>query len=186
MMINANYIDTYTAINPNSDGFTAPYPDPIMRIDFIFVNSYSNLVVDDSYLFGEQPISQDFYCSDHLGIMTIFSNPTYVGIEEELTVPKSFSLSQNCPNPFNPTTMIEYNIPLKPPSKGGNNVVHLKIYDILGNEVATLVNEEQPPGEYSVKFNVETLHATSLPNGIYFYRLSQGNNTIIKKMLLIK
>ena len=173
MMINAYFIDTYATINPNSNGFTAPVPGPIMRIDFIFVNSFSDLVIDDSYLFGGQPISQDFYLSDHLGILTTFSNPTIV-VEEEAELPKDFSLSQNYPNPFNPSTTIKYNI-----SEIGE--VSLNVYNILGNEIATLVDEEQQPGTYQINFN-----GINLTNGVYLYQLSQGDNSSIKKMLLVK
>jgi len=100
--------------------------------------------------------------------------------------PKEFSLSQNFPNPYNPVTKIKYSIPspLVPPFiKGGTNggFVTLKIYDILGNEVATLVNEEQPAGEYEVDFD-----GNKLTSGIYFYTLRVGNFVKTKKMILIK
>ena len=174
MMINAYYIDTYATINPNSNGFTAPYPNPTMRIDYIFVNSYSDLVIEDSYIIMDQPISQDFYYSDHLGILTTFSNPTYVRISEELSVPILFSLSQNYPNPFNPSTKINFTLT-------ETGFTSLKIYDILGNEVAILINDELQQGNHEFDFN-----ATNLTNGVYFYKLSQGDNLIIKKMLLVK
>jgi endonuclease/exonuclease/phosphatase family metal-dependent hydrolase len=174
MMINGKYIDTYATINPNSNGFTAPVPGPIMRIDFIFVNSFSDLVIDDSYLFGGQPISQDFYLSDHLGILTTFSNPTYVEIMEEVTVPTTFSLSQNYPNPFNPSTIIKYNLSII-------GHVSLTVHDILGNEVAELVNSEQQPGEYQMEFD-----GSELSNGIYFYQLKTDSFIQTKRMLLIK
>lgn len=110
-MINGNYTDSYLFINPNSNGYTASYPGTSIRIDYIFMNSFSDLIIDDSYLIMKQPISQNFYCSDHLGIMTTFSNPTFVDIEEETEIPMNFSLSQNYPNPFNPTTTIKYTVP---------------------------------------------------------------------------
>ena len=86
----------------------------------------------------------------------------------------SFKLQQNFPNPFNPVTEIKYSIPIE-------SYVELKIYNVLGNEVATLVKEEKPAGEYSVKFD-----ASSLSSGIYIYRLHTGYSTITKKMTLIK
>jgi len=103
--------------------------------------------------------------------------------------PEKFKLYQNYPNPFNPSTTIKYDIPLNPPSKGDSGAggcVTLKIYDILGNEVATLVDEIQAPGKYEVKFNVGTDSKSVLPNGVYFYQLSVGDNVETKKMLLIK
>lgn len=88
---------------------------------------------------------------------------------------KTFSLYQNFPNPFNPITMIQYNIPKE-------SFVTMKVYDVSGREVKELVNEMQTAGPHSVSFN-----AVELPSSIYFYTLKAGNNfTETKKMLLIK
>jgi cyanophycinase len=107
--------------------------------------------------------------------------------------PTDFILYQNYPNPFNPQTVIRYSISTPPLSypyfKGRNEVgfVSLKVYDILGKEVATLVNEYKPAGTYEVQFpNVETGHAPSLPSGIYFYKLTVGDFSQTKSMILIK
>jgi Secretion system C-terminal sorting domain len=89
-------------------------------------------------------------------------------------IPESYSMDQNYPNPFNPTTNIRYSI-----AAGGN--VTLKVYDMLGNEAATIVNEKQNAGSYEVKFD-----GSSLSSGIYFYKLQTGNFTEAKKMILIK
>ena len=88
--------------------------------------------------------------------------------------PTTYSLSQNYPNPFNPTTTINYSVP-----KDGN--ITLKVYNILGQEVATLLDAYKQAGTYSATFN-----ARSLSSGIYFYRLHAGNFSAVKKMLLIK
>lgn len=88
--------------------------------------------------------------------------------------PKEFSLNQNYPNPFNPSTLIRYNI-------AEASEVRLAVYDILGRRVATLVNELQTPGAYTVNFN-----ANHLASGTYIYRLEAGNFVSIKKMMLIK
>ena len=93
---------------------------------------------------------------------------------KEPEIPLTFKLYQNYPNPFNPTTTISYDLPER-------SRVKLVIYNILGQEVATLVNGEQEPGRYSVKFD-----ASGLPSGIYFYRLQAGNFIEQKKMILIK
>jgi len=90
------------------------------------------------------------------------------------TVPKEFKLEQNYPNPFNPSTTIQYQLPEE-------SKVTLKVYDILGGEVATLVNEEQDAGYKEVKFN-----ATNCASGMYVYRLSAGNFISTKKMMLLK
>jgi flagellar hook assembly protein FlgD len=81
---------------------------------------------------------------------------------------------QNYPNPFNPSTLISFKLPEQ-------TNVQLKIYDILGNEVATLANENKPAGSYEVEWN-----ASNLPSGVYIYQLVAGTNTQMKKMLLLK
>ena len=88
--------------------------------------------------------------------------------------PVQYKLTQNYPNPFNPSTMIEYTI-----SK--QDKVELKVYDVLGREVATLVNEFQNPGSYNVMFN-----ASNLSSGVYFYKLNSGSFSDIKRMVLVK
>jgi hypothetical protein len=96
------------------------------------------------------------------------------------SVPKSFNLYQNYPNPFNPETKIKFSVPL---NKGGNRglSIQLKIYDILGKEVAILVNQQLQPATYEVEGN-----ATNYPSGIYFYKLTAGDFVQTKKMMLIK
>ncbi len=114
---------------------------------------------------------------------------SFLDTTDDYDQPEQFKLYQNYPNPFNPSTTIKYDIPLNPPSKGDSGAggcVTLKIYNILGNEVAVLVDKIQPPGEYFVKFNVVTDSKSVLTNGVYFYQLSVGNNVETKKMLLIK
>jgi hypothetical protein len=85
-----------------------------------------------------------------------------------------FSLEQNYPNPFNPSTKIKYSVPLS------SNVI-IKSFDILGNELETLVNEDKPAGNYEVEFN-----GSGLPSGIYFYRIEAGEFVETKKMILLK
>ncbi|MBK7381000.1 MAG: CotH kinase family protein [Ignavibacteriales bacterium] len=118
-------------------------------------------------------------------------------IHYENYIDKDFTLFQNYPNPFNPQTKIKYTIPTSPqsfPLQGGEAkqgwFTVLKVFDILGNEIATLVNTNLEAGEYEVGFNVKTMQATPLPSGIYFYSLSiaSGADNFIqtKKMLLLK
>jgi len=95
-------------------------------------------------------------------------------VEEIDFPPTVFSLSQNYPNPFNPNTTIHFTVPQ-------NNQVTLKIFDVMGKEVATLINEEKSEGNYEIEFN-----ATNLPSGIYFYQLRAGSFNQTKKMLLLK
>ena len=81
---------------------------------------------------------------------------------------------QNYPNPFNPTTKISYQLPV-------GSWQTLKVYDMLGNEVASLVDEYKPAGKFKIEFR-----ASSLPSGVYFYRLSAGDHIETKKMILLK
>jgi hypothetical protein len=96
------------------------------------------------------------------------------GIEDEVLTADNFSLAQNYPNPFNPATVIEFSIPM-------NGRVSLKIYDILGQEVMSLLNEEMNRGVHRVNFD-----ASKLSSGIYFYTLQSGDYMQSKKMMLIK
>ena len=94
--------------------------------------------------------------------------------DEQNLIVDEFKLYQNYPNPFNPTTIISYQIPEQ-------QLVTLKVYDILGNEITTLVNEEKSAGNFEVEFD-----ASSLPSGVYFYQLRSGDFTQSKKMILLK
>jgi len=109
------------------------------------------------------------------GELLVLSQTTAVNVKsEELVIPNEFVMNQNYPNPFNPNTTIDYQIPEL-------SFVTLKVYDVLGNEVATLVNGEKPIGNYEVNFN-----AIGLPSGIYFYKLNAGDFVETKKMILLK
>ena len=110
------------------------------------------------------------------GIITNVQNDT-----DTESLPNDYILSQNYPNPFNPTTTIQYTIPVVALSEVEVLHVTLKVYDILGREVATLVNKNQKPGSYNVEFD-----GYELTSGIYYYKLTAGNFNQTKKMLLIK
>ena len=99
----------------------------------------------------------------------------YTDIDDDVKLnPEVFSLSQNYPNPFNPSTIIQYSLPM-------SKFVSLKIYDVLGREVQTLVKKEQSAGVYNVEFN-----ASHLTSGVYFYRIEAGSFVSVKKLLLLK
>ncbi len=101
-------------------------------------------------------------------------------------IPTSFTLEQNYPNPFNPTTIIKYSIPLVISTEGRNLFVSLKIYDVLGREIKTLVKQEQASGVYQVNWNGDDQLGNKVSTGIYFYRIDAGDFVQTKKMLLIK
>lgn len=104
--------------------------------------------------------------------------------ETDYSIIENFSLHQNFPNPFNPSTKIRYEIPGQ--SRNDNMLVTLKVYDALGNEVVTLVKEEKPAGEYEIEFPCHSCESRNLSSGVYFYQLKAGNFIQTKKMLIIK
>ncbi len=152
--------------------------------DFDFIQASRNF---DSTLTAENiPHTFNEYPGDHNNMISVrvqsrvlpfMKNNLEVVTDVESIVneiPGDFSLSQNYPNPFNPTTTIKYQLPEL-------SFVTLRIYDVLGNEITTLVNEEKPVGSYKVEFD-----ANSLSSGIYIYRLQAGNFVETKKMVLMK
>jgi aminopeptidase N len=104
----------------------------------------------------------------------ILKNNTIITSLEDLTFPTQFSLEQNYPNPFNPSTTIEFNIPQ-------NGFITLKVFNVLGREVATLVNGQVEAGKHKVEFD-----ASNLNSGVYFYKVESGSFADTKKMILIK
>jgi hypothetical protein len=115
------------------------------------------------------------YKHDMQNTSAILPIPIFTGIEEtNYSVLSDFKLMQNYPNPFNPTTNIKFRI-------AELGFVSLKVYDVLGNEIVTLVNEQKPAGSFEVEFD-----GTALPSRIYFYTLSSGNFFTTKKMILLK
>ncbi|RKY93654.1 MAG: hypothetical protein DRQ01_04250 [Ignavibacteriae bacterium] len=105
----------------------------------------------------------------------VYGDTNFTALSVNIAEPVfNYKLFDNYPNPFNPKTSIQYAV-------GSWQFVTLKVYDVLGNEVATLVNEEKLAGEYEVEFS-----AKGLPSGIYFYQLRAGNFVETKKMILLK
>jgi hypothetical protein len=149
-------------------------------------NSYSN-VPDDS-VSGKIIVYQGTTISSITGVIHYsfnrykltprtdadFGIVTSVEITREPEIPAVYALAQNYPNPFNPTTVIQYSVPAA-------GLVSLKIYNVLGQEVRALVNEQQAPGTYRVSFD-----ARGLASGLYFYRITAGSFVDIKKMMLLK
>jgi hypothetical protein len=103
-----------------------------------------------------------------------WAGPFVADVKIGETISGDYELSQNYPNPFNPKTTIKYQLPEM-------SFVTIKVFDVLGSEIATLVNEEKPAGNYETEFD-----ATVLPSGIYFYRLQAGTFVETKKMILMK
>ena len=117
-----------------------------------------------------------------VGIFAFADPDSITNVDDDVEgLVNEFVLEQNYPNPFNPSTKIRYTIPNVTLSDVEGSFVTLKVYDVLGNEVATLVNEEKTAGSYEVEFN-----ASGLTSGIYFYKLRAGSFVETKKMMLVK
>lgn len=124
---------------------------------------------------GQQIADALEYTSDHLPVIASFKFVAITSVQNVSdNIPDKFVLYQNYPNPFNPITTISYDLPT-------NDFVTLKIYDVLGNEITTLIKEEQRAGFHKIDFN-----ATSLSSGMYLYSLQSNNKTLTNKMIFIK
>ncbi len=175
-----------TATETNNQGFAIERKHNFgdwQRIGF--VEGTGTTTETQSYSFVDDDVEAGKY---QYRLKQIDYNGTYEYseiIEVEIAAPAKFSLEQNYPNPFNPSTKIKFTVAESPlpggDGRGGLQHVKLVVYDILGNEVATLVNEEKPAGEYEVEFN-----ATGLPSGIYFYQIKAGSFIQTKKMILLR
>ncbi len=122
--------------------------------------------------------------NDQATVLNVKLQPIINGISGINNQPQEFRLYQNYPNPFNPSTTINFEIPLSRGVSGeaGRGVfTSLKIYDVLGNEIAVLVNSKLTPGTYEYQWD-----ASNYPSGVYFYKLSAGDYTAVNKMILIK
>lgn len=143
---------------------------------FIFVNESGNGSLPSNgtiILFAQ-------YKSIKIGDIKAFTLKTLgVDVEQVSTIPEDFSLSQNYPNPFNPTTKIEFALPRQ-------SNVSLKIYDVIGREVATLLNEEKSAGRFVVEWNGKNTLNRQVASGVYFYKLEAGSFLQTKKMLMLK
>lgn len=139
----------------------------ILNSSSIFFSEICFTTDSIGYVGGGVPMNTGYVMKTTTGGLTYVSSNSNV-------IPDKFHLYQNYPNPFNPLTRINYELPV-------SDFVSLKIYDALGNEVSTLINEKQMAGSYSTDFN-----ASALPSGVYFYKLETGSLTETKKMMLLK
>lgn len=165
-----------TSTETNNKGFSIERKgsNEVSWISVGFVNGKGTTALVSDYSFTDKPAVQDKY-SYRLKQVDFDGTSDYSGtVEVNMTAPQSFSLSQNFPNPFNPSTTIKYSVPFA-------SKVSVKIFDMLGKEVASLVNDTKQAGNYEVIFN-----ATSLSSGIYFYKMQAGSFSDTKKLTLIK
>ena len=192
-IINPNliYEDSLWMLSDNSPAIDSASNE----FDFVFEDlegqardNYPDIGADEYSL--EMKKNKPLTSSD-VGPYSDFETVTSINENPEIT-PDKFILYQNYPNPFNPTTKIRYSIPSNITETGHALSVQLRVYDILGKEVAALVNEEKSPGEYEVEFNGISEGDQNLPSGIYFYRLfiysdnSDQNYSQTNKMILLR
>jgi hypothetical protein len=188
-------LDWSTATETNNQGFeierTSPLPSPYQGEGgeagrgwetISFVPGFGTTTEVHHYAFTDESLQSGDY-QYRLKQIDFDGSFEYSNIlEATVDAPVEFCLEQNYPNPFNPATKIKYSIANVIANEvKKSQFVTLKIYDILGNEVATLVNEEKPAGTYEVEFD-----AIDLPSGIYFYQLKAGSFIETKKMVLLK
>jgi hypothetical protein len=147
-----------------------------------FVDGYGNTNSPKEYSFIDKSPTGGRQLSYRLKQIDNDGSYEYSNIVEVEFVPTEFALYQNYPNPFNPTTTIKYSIPSVTLRQAQSDIiVTIIVYDVLGNEIATLVNEEKPAGYYETEFN-----ATGIASGMYIYRMQAGTFVRIKKMMILK
>ena len=164
-----------TATETNNHGFDIEKSENMNEWKRIgFVNGAGNSSTQKAYSFSEKIAESGkyLYRLKQIDIGGTFEYSSIV--EAQVGNPQFFSLSQNYPNPFNPSTKIQYQIP-------SSSRISLKVYDVIGNEVATLVDEYKPAGNYEIEFGAE-----NLSSGIYFYKLQTNNFFESKKMILLR
>ncbi len=169
-----------SATEKNNSGFEIERSaDNINYAKIGFVNGHGTTTEPREYNFTDNTLTSGkyFYRLKQIDYDGTFEYSN--AVEAEIGTPNEFSLEQNYPNPFNPTTTIRYTVADAYYASG--IPVRLVVYDILGNEVITLVNENKPAGHYEVQFNAE-----GLSSGVYYYKLSAGSFSETKKLTLIK
>jgi hypothetical protein len=143
-------------------------------ISNIDAGSYTMISSLASFQNAQKTLTVDYINNSTLNVDVSLTPNSTTGINDKVTTLIGYALNQNYPNPFNPNTIISYQVPQ-------NSFVTLKVYNILGKEVATLVNEQQIAGKYNFNFK-----ANNLASGIYIYKLTAGNFTSVKKLTLLK
>jgi hypothetical protein len=153
-----------------------------------FVPGFGTTTELKSYSFIDENVATETYRYrlKQIDFDGSFEYSFIIEVEVEVLAPNKFSLEQNYPNPFNPATKIKFTIPaVETRHASSQQMVTLKVFDILGNEVATLVNEELPAGEYEVEFSPES-SIKKPASGVYFYKLISGSFSETRKMILAK
>ena len=189
-------INWSTATETNNSGFEVERNTPLNPLSrgeaegrgvwekIGFISGHGTTTEPKSYSFTDENVKTGNYKYrlKQIDFDGTFTYSNEIEVEVDFT-PKEFMLYQNYPNPFNPNTIIKYEIPGQSALGGRNDnvLVTLKVYDVLGNEVVTLVNEEKQSGNYDIEFN-----GSGLASGVYLYRLTAGSFSTVKKLVLLK
>jgi len=196
----SNFRNIICGTQDNWVTFPVESPGSSDSIDCIYLQisgNFKKTVIQIDYLAFADPIYGTIF-----DIIDDFEDSTITDVGKEVAIPTTYSMDQNYPNPFNPSTTIKYSIPYVMtslpdevrlsnhnntdviPSLSSDEVhVTLKIYDLLGREVATLVDEYQKPGTYNYQLSTSNY---KLSSGVYFYQLQAGNFIATKKLILLK
>jgi PKD repeat protein len=169
-----------SSFQPTEWQWNFPGGSPLTSIE----QNPQNIVYNSSGIYEVSLIASNNLGTDTLTKLCYIEVEQSVFVNDEINSLNEFALHQNYPNPFNPSTSIQYAI-------SSRQFVTLKVYDALGNEIETLVNEEKPAGTYEVEFNSSTLSGSvsaksGYASGVYFYQLKAGQFIETKKMLLLK
>jgi hypothetical protein len=187
-------LDWSTATETNNSGFEIQRKESGDRSQnseyevIGFVPGFGTTSEPKSYSFTDESVTTGTYKYrlKQIDFDGSFEYSNEIEVEIDFT-PKEFVLYQNYPNPFNPTTTIKFEILSVIASEAKQSqLVTLKIYDSLGNDVSTLVNEEKQPGVYEVEFDSHSDESQNLSSGIYFYQLKAGQYSETKKMILLR
>lgn len=169
-----------TVIENNNSGFEIERS--VIKGEWAKVGSltgYGNSSIPRDYSFTDKGLNMGIY-NYRLKQIDYNGNFEYFGLSNEVNIgiPAGYNLSQNYPNPFNPGTKIDFDLP-------NDGIVSIKLYDLSGKEISTLLNEFRSAGYYSIRFNSGSVSG-GLSSGMYFYRIKTGNFEMTKKMMLIK
>ena len=168
-------LDWFTSTETNNAGFEIERSQDGVNYEVIFfIGGKGTTTHRNVYSYIDESVSMGV-CYYRLKQVDFDGSFEYLKtVTVDLGLPETFILKQNYPNPFNPKTIINYQVPK-------NGIITLKVYDVLGNEMATLVDEEKTAGSYNIEFD-----ASQLTSGIYFYKLTAEDFSSVRKMILIK
>ena len=168
-------LDWFTATETNNSGFAVERATDLSNFEeLIFIGGNGTTLERNVYSYLDESVQSGIY---HYRLKQIDFDGSFEylnTVSVDLGMPGGFVLKQNYPNPFNPITNIEFQLPV-------SGFISLKVFDVLGNQVKTLINEEKKAGFYQIAFD-----ASDLPSGVYLYKLSTESFSDIKKMTVLK